>query len=149
MHPTVVRRDLSGFQHLHPTMQADGIWMAEVTPSTAGVWRAFADLTTDRDTATLGLPGRPRRPAGHRPEKPYVGARGHLPALRDGDLAFPHVHPIDAAAPGTFIRFSAALPGLGRSRLFLQFRHRCLYPRPPFTLEVPVTRSIYLGHPRG
>jgi hypothetical protein len=55
MHLIVVRRDLSGFQHLHPTMQVDGTWMAGMTLLTAGVWRAFADFATDRGAATLGV----------------------------------------------------------------------------------------------
>jgi hypothetical protein len=55
MHLILVRRDLSGLQHLHPTMQADGTWMAGITLLRAGVWRAFADFATDRGAATLGV----------------------------------------------------------------------------------------------
>jgi hypothetical protein len=55
MHLIVVRRDLSGFQHLHPAMQVGGTWMAGMTLPTAGVWRAFADFATDRGAATLGV----------------------------------------------------------------------------------------------
>ena len=49
--------------------------------------------------------------------EPYLGARGHLVALREGDLAFLHVHP-DADR----LRFGATFPGAGRYRLFLQFQ---------------------------
>ncbi|GED98089.1 heavy-metal-associated domain-containing protein [Gordonia crocea] len=31
------------------------------------------------------------------PLQPYLGARGHLVALRSGDLAYTHVHPLDTA----------------------------------------------------
>src|SRR5580765_5684318 len=42
LHLIVVREDLSGFQHFHPTRGADGVWTATVTV-TAGRWRVYAD----------------------------------------------------------------------------------------------------------
>ncbi|HMO00500.1 MAG TPA: hypothetical protein PKD59_13895, partial [Miltoncostaeaceae bacterium] len=54
--------------------------------------------------------------------EPYLGADGHLVALREGDLAFLHVHPEESDDPST-IRFGATLPSPGRYRLFLQFKH--------------------------
>jgi hypothetical protein len=55
---------------------------------------------------------------------PYLGAQGHLVALREGDLAFLHVHPEEGHenAPGE-IAFEATFPTAGRYRLYLQFRH--------------------------
>ncbi len=55
--------------------------------------------------------------------EPYLGARGHLVALREGDLTFQHVHPKDAATAGREISFDVALEGAGSHRLFLQFKH--------------------------
>lgn len=55
--------------------------------------------------------------------EPYLGARGHLVALRKGDLEFLHVHPQDEATAGGEINFSVSLPSKGRYRLFLQFKH--------------------------
>ncbi len=56
--------------------------------------------------------------------EPYLGALGHLVALREGDLAFLHVHPEDhAGAAGPEIAFHAKFPSEGRYRLFLQFAH--------------------------
>jgi hypothetical protein len=51
--------------------------------------------------------------------EPYLGAGGHLVALRDGDLAFLHVHP----AQDHSVEFDATFPTEGRYRLFLQFKH--------------------------
>jgi len=51
---------------------------------------------------------------------PYLGARGHLVMLRDGDLAYRHVHPL--AEPGLAFHLGSSEPGT--YRLFLQFRHR-------------------------
>jgi hypothetical protein len=49
MHLIVVRRDLTGFQHLHPTMAADGTWSVPLTLTEAGAWRAYADFTVVAD----------------------------------------------------------------------------------------------------
>ncbi len=45
LHLIVVRRDLSGYRHLHPSMAADGTWSVELTLPAAGTWRAYADFT--------------------------------------------------------------------------------------------------------
>src|SRR5690242_15899594 len=44
MHFYLVRSDLTGFQHIHPTMGADGTWSAAVQPLQAGSWRAYASF---------------------------------------------------------------------------------------------------------
>jgi hypothetical protein len=48
----------------------------------------------------------------------YLGARGHLVALREGDLAYLHVHP-----SGDSVAFASEFPSAGRYRLYLQFKH--------------------------
>jgi hypothetical protein len=68
--------------------------------------------------------------------QPYLGADGHLVALREGDLAFLHVHPEEGSAPGE-IRFAAEFPSAGRYRLFLQFRHSETVRTVAHTIEVP------------
>ena len=67
--------------------------------------------------------------------EPYLGADGHLVALREGDLAFLHVHPEESDVPGR-IRFAAELPSAGRYRLFLQFKHNGAVRTVAHTLEV-------------
>lgn len=52
---------------------------------------------------------------------PYLGARGHLVALRAGDLAYLHVHPLDVDVPGE-VAFEATFPTPGPYRLFLETR---------------------------
>ena len=140
MHLIVARRDLTGFQHLHPEQAADGTLdaptCASTTPAptacsptsraTARRRRSPTDLRVDgaadlrplpaaaadrRQRRRLRRPARRRRRAprrGGRPAlhdhartarrsrtEPYLGAGGHLVALREGDLAFLHVHPTD------------------------------------------------------
>lgn len=45
LHLIVVRRDLSGYQHLHPVMAPDGTWSIDLTLAAAGSYRAVADFT--------------------------------------------------------------------------------------------------------
>ncbi|MHA3023653.1 heavy-metal-associated domain-containing protein [Mycobacterium sp. BMJ-28] len=59
--------------------------------------------------------------------QPYLGAFGHLVALRDGDMAYLHVHP-EGAQPqqgdigGPAVSFAATAPTAGRYLLYLDFR---------------------------
>ncbi|GIF19533.1 hypothetical protein BJ973_006578 [Actinoplanes tereljensis] len=45
LHLIVIRRDLSGFRHLHPTMAADGTWGIDLTLAQPGIYRMIADFT--------------------------------------------------------------------------------------------------------
>lgn len=45
MHLIVVRRDLTGYQHLHPVMAPDGTWSVRVRLGAPGVHRAYADFS--------------------------------------------------------------------------------------------------------
>jgi hypothetical protein len=47
LHLIVVRRDLTGYQHLHPTMAPDGRWSVPLTLREPGVWRAYADFAAN------------------------------------------------------------------------------------------------------
>ena len=59
--------------------------------------------------------------------QPYLGAYGHLVALREGDLAYLHVHP-EGAEPvgdrtgGPSVSFAATAPTAGRYLLYLDFK---------------------------
>ena len=161
MHAIVARRDLTGFQHLHPEQDGDGSWRVPVRIEEAGSYRLFADFTHDGERDTLAtdlrVDGRADLRPLPRPEpvavsdggydvrldagdadpgeeaalrftitkdgapvqtEPYLGAGGHLVALREGDLAFLHVHPT-----GDGTDFEVTFPTEGRYRLFLQFQH--------------------------
>jgi len=159
MHLIVVRRDTTGFQHLHPTQRRDGAWSIPVTLRDAGAYRVLADFSVDGTPHTLAgdvavdgsarsqaLPAPVRAvdvdglrvsrtdgaaKAGAESElaftvtrggapvavQDYLGAKGHLVALRQGDLAFLHVHPDENR-----LKFMATFPTAGRYRLFLQFK---------------------------
>ena len=53
MHLIVARRDLTGFQHLHPEPAADGTWSTDVRLDAAGSYRLFADFSRDDTARTL------------------------------------------------------------------------------------------------
>jgi hypothetical protein len=178
MHLIVVRRDLTHYQHLHPSLDEGGRWSVALTLPEPGVYRAFADFSVHGEPLTLGVdlaaPGDLRveplpSPAnavrieggyevvleaeaptagtgsslscrikrdGREVEdlEPYLGALGHLVALREGDLAYLHVHPTGGA--GSQIEFHTEFPSEGRYRLFLQFAHAGVVRTATFTVEV-------------
>ncbi|MEV6517038.1 hypothetical protein AB0M37_14765 [Micromonospora chalcea] len=182
MHVIVVRRDLSGYLHLHPTMAADGTWSVPLGPLDPGAWRMYADFTAVADDggqvavvlgADLAAPGayRPRPlpaaatsatvdgftaaytgtpevgrsvPLRFRitgadgvtaPLEPYLGAYGHLVALREGDLGYLHVHP-EPVRDGDEVTFWLTAPGPGNYRMFLDFQVGGVVRTAEFTLTV-------------
>ncbi|GAA2332181.1 hypothetical protein GCM10010246_14420 [Streptomyces cuspidosporus] len=52
MHFYAIRSDLTGFQHVHPTMAADGTWSADLSALAPGSWRVFASFTPNTGTGT-------------------------------------------------------------------------------------------------
>ncbi|HET6672131.1 MAG TPA: heavy-metal-associated domain-containing protein [Agromyces sp.] len=55
--------------------------------------------------------------------EPYLGANGHLVALRHGDLAYLHVHPEHMdSSPGSAVSFIAQVPSPGTYLLYLDFK---------------------------
>lgn len=68
--------------------------------------------------------------------EPYLGAAGHLVALRHGDMAFLHVHPHEDDA-GHAVTFTGEFPTAGTFRLFLDFAHDGEIRTAAFTVVVP------------
>jgi hypothetical protein len=64
---------------------------------------------------------------------PYLGAAGHLVALRTSDLAYLHAHPVGGGATADF---AVAFPGPGTYRLFFQFSAGGAVHTAAFTYEV-------------
>ncbi|MGW3939672.1 hypothetical protein [Streptomyces phaeochromogenes] len=72
--------------------------------------------------------------------QPYLGAYGHLVALRSGDLAYLHVHPNGEPGDGKTksgpgISFTATAPSPGAYRLFLDFKHQGVVRTAAFTVH--------------
>ncbi|MEU5233738.1 hypothetical protein AB0G82_31345 [Streptomyces anulatus] len=207
LHFIAVRRDTTGFQHVHPVMDGKGTWSIGLTLE-PGDWRFFADIhpTGHGRTITLGidasvagqydprpisegsrsahvgeytvaldgglLPGtasdltltvsRNGRPVTDL--QPYLGAYGHLVALRVGDLGYLHVHPDGepgdgVTEPGPGITFMAAAPSGGVYRLYLDFQHDGVVRTAEFTVRTtaaapgpdagPGAASEHTGHHHG
>ena len=183
LHLIVVRRDMAGYQHVHPVITNDGTWSVPVDLR-AGDYRVFADFipsggnaltlgadlrvagrydpqplppaaTTARvDGYTVTLSGAPtandpstltfsvsRNGKPVTDLQPYLGAFGHLVALRASDLAYIHVHPMGEPGDGTTpagpeIAFGTTIPSDGDYRLFLDFKHENVVRTAEFTLSV-------------
>jgi hypothetical protein len=184
LHLIVVNRELTSFQHLHPTLHRDGTWSIELPALDPGSYRAVADfqidggprlaLGTDLTVAGSYRPAQLSEPTsqtttdGYEVQlltersddgavnaqltvrrdgvvvsdlEPYLGANGHLVAMRAGDLAYAHVHPVedDEPAPGV-VTFDAELTSAGRYGLFFDFRHNGTVHTAAFTFDQgPVT----------
>lgn len=118
------------------------------TTSRVDGYEVTLDATTDSTgevSATLVV----RRDGELVEPEPYLGANGHLVALRAGDLAYAHVHPDDAAegdddaGVAAGVRFEATLDSAGRYGLFFDFRHGGAVHTATFTFDqMPVTEPV-------
>ncbi|MFF5103748.1 hypothetical protein [Streptomyces sp. NPDC000134] len=82
--------------------------------------------------------------------QPYLGAYGHLVALRSGDLAYLHVHPNGepgdgTTKPGPTVSFTATAPSAGTYRLFLDFRHEGKVRTAAFTVRAGALPPAHAG----
>lgn len=194
LHLIAVRRDFTGYQHVHPELdKGTGEWSVDVDLS-PGPWRVFADfkasgadaLTLGADLAVTGdyqpaASTKERRTAdvdGYRVTldgdlaagadakltlnvtkdgepvtdlQPYLGAFGHLVALRGGDLAYLHVHPDGtpgdgATKPGPEVVFYASVPSAGTYHLFLDFQHDGVVRTAAFTVSAEETAPDAAEH---
>lgn len=168
LHVVLIRPDLSGFQHLHPEITADGSFVVPI--GDPGKWHIVVDaqpagatgpvvlatnvddevpvdtvklpapaddlVAGDLQIVRFGLNFTVTNTDGSPVEglEPFVGQAAHLIAIRQGDLAYTHLHPV-AAADATF-SFAGALP-TGTYRLFLQFGHRGDVITAAFTVVQP------------
>lgn len=76
--------------------------------------------------------------------QPYLGAYGHLVAIRRADLAYLHVHPEGTPGDGETtsgpdIAFQVEVPSPGDYRLFLDFRHDDRVRTAAFTVDTATT----------
>ncbi|MEV6215569.1 hypothetical protein [Nocardia sp. NPDC051833] len=184
LHLIVVRRDMAGFQHVHPVLDPAGTWSVPLNLSRGGDYRVFADFTPaggsnltlgadlrvagNYDVQALPAPAATAQVGEYTVAlngtvtpgaasnvtlsvsrngtpitdlQPYLGAYGHLVALRAADLAYLHVHPegapgdgVTPAGPG--IDFVVNAPSAGDYRLFLDFQHQGVVRTAEFTVRV-------------
>jgi hypothetical protein len=168
LHLVAIRPDLSGFQHLHPSIDADGT--IRVPDTFSGVHQLVFDfqagdsgpplvlgtavddgaavpevaLPPASDEATVdGITVR-RDDLAFTHElsgggavtglEPYLGQPAHLIAIRQGDLAYAHLHPSANQMGGMFMFDGSLQPGT--YRLFLQFGRNGDVVTVPFTAEI-------------
>lgn len=56
MHLIVLRKDLTGYQHIHPVLAADGTWSVGLTLKASGPYRVFADFLPQKVADHSGSP---------------------------------------------------------------------------------------------
>ncbi len=168
LHLVAIHPDLSGFQHVHPAIDADGT--IRVADSFTGVYQLVFDFVAgDTDTplvlgtavddetmvAVEALPAASdtvtvdgitvrRNGLAFTYEldgggsvtglEPYLGQAAHLVAIRQGDLAYSHLHPAADQMTGMFMFDGNLQPGT--YRLFLQFGRNGAVVTVPFTAEI-------------
>ena len=196
LHLIAVKRDFTGFQHVHPVLDDAGTWSVPVD-LTAGQWRLFADfspsgagaLTLGTDLLVTGRAGADDDDAQNRVARvdgytvtlagdlqagedakltlsvsrdgkpvtdlqPYLGAYGHVVALRQGDLAYLHVHPDGTPGdgrtePGPEVVFYAAVPSEGSYHLYLDFKHDGLVRTAKFHLSTGAQSTVARDQEQG
>ncbi|HKS50880.1 MAG TPA: hypothetical protein VJS67_03325 [Pseudonocardiaceae bacterium] len=159
----VVRRDMSGYQHLYPVMDHDGTWTVPLDLEEPGSYRAFAEFVPGaaKTPVTLGVdlaapgffePGPISKESTVADIDGYTVIwtgtmvagtvsriwmhvmRDNLPVtdldpgarlviLREGDLAYLNVHPVEGPRQDTATDFDVEVPTSGYYRMFLEFQH--------------------------
>ncbi|REE97394.1 hypothetical protein [Thermomonospora umbrina] len=67
LHLIVVRRDMSGFQHLHPVVNGAGVWTIPLTLPDPGAYRMFTDVQPEGVKEQFTLGADLTAPGDHRP----------------------------------------------------------------------------------
>lgn len=92
LHLIVIGRDLSGYQHLHPSMGEDGVWRVPLELPRAGDYRLYADFSvTTADGRQLPLV------LGVDHQVPGVYSPAQLPAPAPQATAGPYTVSMDGA----------------------------------------------------
>jgi hypothetical protein len=177
LHPT---READGTWHVELTLPSPGPYraFADLAPKDGPDMTLSVDLTASGEWAEqqLPAPSRTARAGEYQVEltgeltagvhseiafgvtrgdrgvelEPYLGALGHLVALRASDLAYLHVHPLEQASSEA-VPFGVEVPSPGTYGLFLQFQHEHRVHTVAFTIQASERRANteMFGHPSG
>lgn len=123
-----------GEQHtLGADVQVSGGFEAEALPAPRRTARSDGGLevTLRAHDGRVGFEVRDNGMVVNDKLEPYLGAKGHLVALRRGDLAYLHTHP-----QGDELAFETTYPTAGAYRLFVQFSYEGRIHTAAFTQQV-------------
>jgi hypothetical protein len=132
--PLTLGADLAVGGHYEPetlSVESRTAWVDGYTVTLDGDLDAGADAELTLSVSRNGEPVTDLQP--------YLGAYGHLVALRRGDLAYLHVHPDGtpgdgSTEPGPDVVFYAAVPSAGTYHLYLDFKHHGVVRTAAFTV---------------
>jgi hypothetical protein len=175
LHPT---READGTWHVELTLPSPGPYraFADLAPSDGPEMTLMVDLTVPGEWVEqeLPTPSRTARVGEYHVEltgelsagvhseiafgvsrsgtsvelESYLGALGHLVALRASDLEYLHVHPLEDASSEA-VRFGVEVPSSGTYRLFLQFQHEHRVHTASFTVQALEARGHTVSEHRG
>jgi hypothetical protein len=136
IHNSVVAADVSVAGDYQPRALPKQSNTASVDGYTATVKGTLSAGRSSKLTVSIAKDGKPVTDL-----EPYLAAYGHLVVLRDGDLAYLHVHPQGTPGdgktrPGPDIEFFATPPTYGAYRMFLDFQHGGVVRTAEFTVDV-------------
>lgn len=139
-------------------LTAPGEWAEQQLPALSRTARAGAYQVDLEGELVAGVHSeitfRVRRDGRGVELEPYLGALGHLVAIRASDLAYLHVHPLEQASSEA-VPFGVEVPSPGSYRLFLQLQHEHRVHTVAFTMhaserradtDVSAHRSGHRGH---
>ena len=137
--PLTLAADLTAPGAYTPAPAAEPSRTASIDGYDVSLAGELAAGASSKLTLTVAKDGRPVTDL-----QPYLAAYGHLVAIRDGDLAYLHVHPdgeLDdpATKPGPDITFYADVPSAATYRLFLDFQHAGVVRTAVFTATAAST----------
>lgn len=136
IHNTVVGADVSVAGDFQPRALPEPSNTTTVDGYTLTVKGTLSAGRSSKLTISIAKDGKPVNDL-----EPYLAAYGHLVVLRDGDLAYLHVHPEGTPGDGRTksgpdIEFYATPPTYGPYRMFLDFQHGGVVRTAVFTVDV-------------
>jgi hypothetical protein len=136
IHNTVVGADVSVAGDYQPQALPEASTTATVDGYTLTMKGTLSAGKENKLTINVAKDGKPVSDL-----EPYLAAYGHLVVLRDGDLAYLHVHPTGTPGDGRTksgpdIEFYATPPTYGPYRMFLDFQHGGVVRTAVFTVNV-------------
>lgn len=153
MHLIMVNHELTEYLHLHPEMDADGMWRTPVTFPADGFWRVVADFVSDGKAVLLGtdvVVGAQPMKMSNFSEEARTAQSGPYTATLSGDTAHEGSRPLKV----TFTRDGAPVttvnPYLGANAHLVAFspalEYAHMHPNDGFVDGTMTFTAPALGH---
>jgi len=130
MHLILVDHELTEYLHLHPEMDADGVWRTPVAFPVDGFWRVVADFVSDGKAVALGtdvvVGSQPMRMSDFS-EEVRTAQSGPYTAVLTGDTAHEGARPLKVTFTRDGAPVTAVNPYLGANAHMVAFSPALAY----------------------